>query len=412
MSPCRSALLLALAACLLSNGARAAAAASAASAASAAASPAAPRAASTSASAPKPKAKTSHAKKACPKGPHCKASARANTPVRDDSSPDAVLYGHRDDVVAFAAQIAESKGLDRTWVEAQLAKARYQPSVAKLVMPAPAGVAKNWAAYRARFIEPQRVQAGVLWWQAHAKELAQAEDRFGVPPEIVAGIVGVETYYGRQMGHYRVLDALATLAFDFPTGRSDRSAFYRDELSAYLAWWSRAHRDADTTMGSYAGAIGWPQFMPSSIFKYAVDFDGDGRIDLDGGGADVIGSVANYLATFGWKRGMATTYGATPPAETASRAALLAPDILPTFTPAQMQAQGAVLPEAAQRHDGPLALVELQNGDAAPSYVAGTSNFYVVTRYNWSAYYAMAVIDLAEALQREMRLAPAARAVR
>jgi membrane-bound lytic murein transglycosylase B len=374
--------------------------------ASAASSPA------SSASRPASHAHAARAKVGCTQGRHCKAAARTNSPVRDDGAPDAVLYGRRDDVVAFAAQAAESKGLDPAWVEAQLARARYQPSVARLVMPAPAGVAKNWAAYRARFIEPQRVQAGVQWWQAHAKELAQAEERFGVPPEIVAGIVGVETYYGRQMGHYRVLDALATLAFDFPKGRSDRSVFYRDELSAYLAWCAREHREADTTMGSYAGAIGWPQFMPSSIFRYAVDFDADGRIDLDAGGADVIGSVANYLATFGWKRGMATTYGATPPAETASRAALLAPDILPTFTAAQMQAQGAVLPEAAQQHDGPLALVELQNGDAAATYVAGTSNFYVVTRYNWSAYYAMAVIDLAESLKREMRLAPAARALR
>ncbi len=327
-------------------------------------------------------------------------AAPSGAAVRDDAAPDAVLYGRRDDVVAFAAQVAQARGLDREWVEQQLAKARYQPSVARLIMPPPAGTAKNWAAYRARFIEPQRIQAGAQWWQAHAKELSEAEARFGVPAEIVVGIVGVETFYGRLMGHYRVLDALSTLAFDFPTGRSDRSGFYRDELAAYLAWCAREHRDADATKGSFAGAIGWPQFMPSSIFKYAVDFDADGRIDLDAGGADVIGSIANYLAMFGWQRGQPTHYGVTPPAEAASRAALLAPDILPSFTATQMAAGGAVLPAEARAHEGPLALVELQNGAAAPTFVAGTANFYVITRYNWSSYYAMAVIDLAEAVKR------------
>lgn len=329
--------------------------------------------------------------------------------VRDDGAPEAVQYGHRDDVVAFAAHIADERGLDRTWVEAQLAQARYQPSVARLVMPAPAGQAKNWAAYRSRFVEPQRVQAGLRWWDAHEKELAEAESRYGVPPEIVAGIVGVETFYGRQMGKYRVIDALSTLAFDFPSGRSDRSGFYRDELSAFLAWCTKEHREATAPLGSYAGAIGWPQFMPSSIGKYAVDFDADGHIDLDGGGADVIGSVANYLAAFGWQRGQPTHYGVMPPAAGASRAALLAPDIVPTFTAAQMAEQGASLPETALHHEGPLALVALQNGDAPPTFVAGTANFYVVTRYNWSSYYAMAVIDLADTLRREHAFGPAAR---
>ena len=355
----------------------------------------------------------------------CRASAPASAPrrkgrhgpaahgasVRDDADPDAVQYGHRDDVMAFAAQVAEARQLDRDWVASQLARARYQPRIARLVMPPPAGTAKNWAAYRARFIEPGRIQAGLQWWQAHEAPLAEAEARFGVPPEIVAGIVGVETYYGRLMGHWRVIDALATLSFDFPAGRSDRRAFYRDELGAWLAWCAREHRDADTTLGSYAGALGWPQFMPSSLFKYAIDFDGDGRVDLDDGGADVIGSVANYLATFGWKRGMPPLYAVTPPEDAAHRAALLAPDILPTFTAAQMTAEGAKLPPEAASHAGPLALVLLQNGDAPPSYVAGTENFYVVTRYNWSAYYAMAVIDLARAL-RQAHDAAAAKAPR
>ncbi|MFL6696133.1 MAG: lytic transglycosylase domain-containing protein, partial [Vitreoscilla sp.] len=212
--------------------------------------------------------------------------------VRDDNAPDSFVYGRRDDVLAFAAQVAEERGLDRAWVEAQLARARYQPSVAKAIMPGPPGTAKNWAAYRARFVEPRRVAAGVQWWQAHAATLADAQQRYGVPPEIVAGIVGVESFYGRMTGNFRVLDSLATLAFDFPSGRSDRSAFYRSELRAYLVWCALEGREADSVRGSFAGAIGWPQFMPGSLLKYAVDYDHDGHVDVASGGDDVVGSIA------------------------------------------------------------------------------------------------------------------------
>jgi len=329
--------------------------------------------------------------------------------ARDDDAPDSFTYGRRDDVLAFAAQVAEERGLDRTWVEDQLAKARYQPSVAKAIMPGPPGTAKNWAAYRARFIEPKRLAAGVQWWQAHAAALDAAQRLYGVPPELVAGVVGVESFYGRMTGNYRVLDALATLAFDFPAGRSDRSAFYRSELRAYLVWCALEGREADTARGSFAGAIGWPQFMPSSLLKYAVDFDHDGHVDVSDGGDDVIGSVAGYLAMFGWERDQPIYFAAQPPADAEARARLVAADIVPTFTAAQLLEAGAQLPDAARDYAGPLAFVELQNGDAPPSYVAATRDFYIVTRYNWSAYYAMAVVDLGAALKREMALAPAAR---
>ena len=331
--------------------------------------------------------------------------------ARDDDAPDSFVYGRRDDVLAFAAQVAEDRGLDRAWVEDQLARARYQPAVAKAIMPGPPGTAKNWAAYRARFIEPRRLAAGVQWWQAHAAALDEAQRRYGVPPELVAGVVGVESFYGRMTGNFRVLDSLATLAFDFPTGRSDRGAFYRSELRAYLVWCALEGRDADTARGSFAGAIGWPQFMPSSLLRYAVDFDHDGHVDVSAGGDDVIGSVAGYLAMFGWQRDQPIYFPVQPPADPEARARLVAADIVPTFTAAQLIEAGAQLPDAARDYAGPLAFVELQNGDAPASYVAGTRNFYVVTRYNWSAYYAMAVVDLAAALKREMALAPAARAL-
>ena len=144
-----------------------------------------------------------------------------------------------------------------------------------------------------------------------------------------------------------------------------------------------------------------PQFMPSSFAKYAVDFDADGRTDLQASAADVIGSVAHYLAEFGWRRGMPTHYAVAAPADTAERALLLLPDIVPSFSAAQFAEHGAQLDAAGRAHDGPLALVELQNGDAAPSYVAGTANFYAVTRYNWSSYYALAVIELGAAVAQQ-----------
>ena len=138
--------------------------------------------------------------------------------------------------------------------------------------------------------------------------------------------------------------------------------------------------------------------MPGSINRFAVDFDGNGHIDMAGSNADVIGSVAHYLAEHGWQRGQPTHFAVKPPVDSADRAVLLVPDILPSFTAAQLAERGALLDAAGAAHSGPLALVELQNGDAAPSYVAGTQNFYAVTRYNWSSYYALAVIELGQAV--------------
>jgi membrane-bound lytic murein transglycosylase B len=243
----------------------------------------------------------------------------------------------------------------------------------------------------------------VAFWRDQEAWLHEAQDRWGVPPELVVGIIGVETFFGRITGNFRVIDALATLAFDFPSGRRDRSGFFRSELEEFLVLCAREGADPQATKGSYAGAMGLPQFMPSSINRYAVDMDGDGHIDLHRNAADVIGSVAHYMAAFGWESGAPTHYPVAAPVDTADRAALLAPDIVPSFTPAQMAERGAELGNAGRAHDALLALVELQNGDAAPSYVAGTRNFWVITRYNWSSYYAMAVIELGAAVAAALR---------
>lgn len=327
--------------------------------------------------------------------------------IKPDDAPDVVTYGRRDDVMRFASDIAARNGLDEAAVQAALVEARYIPNVAKYIMPPPAGTAKNWASYRSRFVEPTRIRAGVAFWQANTQWLKLAEDRYGVPPEIVVGIVGVESIYGRQMGNFRVLDALATLSFDFPTGRSDRSPFFRNELENFLVLTLKDQVDPKRWRGSYAGAIGMPQFMPSSIAAHAVDLDGDGHIDLHADAADVIGSVAKFLADAGWQRGLPTRFDVAVPVSTEDRATLLAPDILPSFTPQDFTARGAVLGEAAMATPSKLALVELQNGDAAPSYVAGTTNFYAVTRYNQSSYYALAVIELGEAVRAALTRPPA-----
>lgn len=306
-------------------------------------------------------------------------------------------------VLAFAAEHAASLNQPPEQIAALLAQARLLPSVQRLIMPPPAGTAKDWMAYRDRFVEPRRLQAGLAFWEAHADALARAEERYGVPAEIVLGIIGVETFYGRIMGGFRILDALATLSFDFPTGRSDRSPFFREELHQFLLLCQRDGLDPLALKGSYAGAMGLGQFMPGSWMRHAVDFDGDGHADLINSPADAIGSVANFLARHGWQRALPTDYTVAAPAGTAERAQLLAPDVRPSFTPAQMQALGARLSEAGQEHTGQLALIELQMGDAAPVYVAGTDNFYVLTRYNQSAYYAMAVISLGRKLGQMRR---------
>ena len=314
----------------------------------------------------------------------------------------AFTYGQHPGAMAFADDLASRRNLDPAWVRQHVAQAQRIPTVARLMAPAPSGTPKNWTAYRARFIEPVRLRAGLRFWQDNRDALARAETTMGVPASLIVGVIGVETLYGQHTGNFRVIDALTTLAFDFPASHpraEARTAFFKSELEQYLSLTQRTGMDPQALRGSYAGAMGWPQFMPSSWAKYAIDFDGDGKVDLFNSTADVIGSVANYFKVFGWQTGQPTHYPVSFDAETLDKDALLAPDILPTFSVASFTAKGAVLEGAARQHPGQLALVELENGTALPSYVAGTQNFYVVTRYNWSSYYALAVIELGETIQ-------------
>jgi membrane-bound lytic murein transglycosylase B len=334
------------------------------------------------------------------------------TPTRAPSTQaQAQPYADRAEAMAFADDLASRRDLDPQWVRQTLGQARYLPTVVRLMQPPAKTFVKNWRVYRSRFIDPVRIAAGVRFWQDNQAALERAEREYGVPADIIVGIIGVETIYGRDTGKFRVLDALATLAFDFPASHPrarERSEFFRGEIEQFLSLQSRLNTDPFAALGSYAGAMGMPQFMPSSRNKYAVDFDGDGKIDLWNSPADVIGSVANYFKAFNWQPGMPTHYPVSFDNSRLDMDALMAPDILPTFGVASFTAKGAVLEGAALQHTGPLALVELLNGDpakggSAPIYVAGTKNFYAITRYNWSSYYAMSVIELGREVAARMR---------
>ena len=310
----------------------------------------------------------------------------------------------------IADDIAQRRNLDRDRVRNAMGQSRMVASVVRAITPPAVGTPKNWALYRSRFVEPIRIRAGVKFWQDNRETLERAERETGVPANIIVGIIGVETIYGQQTGTYRVMDALTTLAFDFPSAhprKAERAAFFLSELEAFLSLTARTQTDPLALRGSYAGAMGLPQFMPSSWAKYAIDFDGDSRVDLFHSPADVIGSVANYFVAFKWQRDLPTHYPVQLDPARLDRATLLAPDIVPSFSPQAMQDKGVLLDATAAAHPGKLALVELQNGADAPLYIAGTDNFYAITRYNWSSYYALAVIELGNAVAAAVASAPA-----
>jgi membrane-bound lytic murein transglycosylase B len=277
----------------------------------------------------------------------------------------------------------------------------------------PGSQRRDWNAYRARFVEPVRLAAGFRFWEDNEAVLARAERDFGVPAEIIVGILGVETVYGRNTGNFRVIDALTTLSFDYPNQERDRSGFFREQLTDALMLNRDGTVDLGTLRGSYAGAIGMPQFMPGSILRFAIDYDGDGRVDLVGSAADVIGSVGNFLAMHGWVRDLATHVplrhpAGVDPGQAARIDAMVAAGSAPSIEFADLADLGFVagsLPPIVE-----FALIDLPvgndaNGSSGVAYVAGTQNFHVLTRYNRSYFYAMSVIELGSTIKalREAR---------
>lgn len=266
----------------------------------------------------------------------------------------------------------------------------------QLIRPAPATKPKNWAAYRARFIEPVRISAGVEFWTRYAHALHRAEREYGVPAQIIVGIIGVETLYGKNVGKFRTMDVLATLSFAYPDvpNRDSRMAYFLGELEQTLLFARESGIDPFSLSGSYAGAIGWAQFMPSSIRQYAVDFDGDGKIDLRNDPEDAIGSVANFLSQHGWIAGLPMAFPVTLKAEPDN---MLAKELSATYTLQQLAAITQSLPATAppQLLYG---LIDLQNGDNPTEYWLATDNFFAITKYNRSYFYAMSIIELGKAI--------------
>ena len=311
--------------------------------------------------------------------------------------------GNTPTVKALASRLSAEHQLPKAWVQQNIAKTRLLPQVQQMVLPPVSPTAKNWQAYRSRFLQSARIQAGVAFARLHEEALKSAETRYGVPVAYVLGVLGVETFYGQHQGQFKVLDTLATLSMAFPKEHpyaSERQAFFENELGHHLKQ-LRQQPSLKNQLGSFAGASGWPQFMPSSIAKFAVDFDGDGRIDLARSPVDAIGSVAHYFQAFGWQTGMPTHFEVKVNATEADLAALLAPDIVPSWSLAHLQDKGVEV-VSAYGYAQPLALVQLFNADDPPSYVAGTENFFVITRYNRSSYYALAVIDLGDAVVKAL----------
>lgn len=307
--------------------------------------------------------------------------------------PVSISYRGRADVDEFIVEMVAKHGFVAAEIDAMFAYVRRDDSVLRLIAPPPpSDFRRSWRRYRARFLDPVRIREGVRFWRENESWLALASARYGVPPEIIVAIIGVETVYGRITGDFRVVDALATLAFDYPR----RAEYFRGELEQFLLYVRDEQLDAFSLRGSYAGAIGLPQFMPGSIRRYAIDLDGDGHIDLRGNTADAIGSVGNFLAAHGWRSGEPIVFRARYDSES-RLAPLVEAGIRPQFTIDQLADHGVGSVEPVSPGLA-LALIDLPNGNDATSYYLGAPNFYVITRYNRSSFYAMAVHDLSRAL--------------
>ncbi|MFN3714810.1 MAG: lytic murein transglycosylase B [Alcanivoracaceae bacterium] len=311
--------------------------------------------------------------------------------------PALASYAAHPEAIKVADELA-AEGLDRERVLALLAQAQRQERILELIAR-PAERTLTWADYRKLFVQPDRVDQGLAFWQQHLPVLDAVEKQYGVPKEMLLAILGVETRYGRNKGTHRVLDALTTLGFDYPP----RSTFFRGQLKELFRLEQKAGIDITEVMGSYAGAMGYPQFIPTSYIHYAVDQDGDGRIDLLNNPADAIGSIANYFKVHGWKKDLPVAARARVSGDAWRQ--LVQPRGKPQTTLGAARKAGAEsVPCKESRFcfdklpaDTPIALIELE-GENGSEFWLTTNNFYVITRYNHSYLYAMAAYHLSRDL--------------
>ena len=299
----------------------------------------------------------------------------------------------KDNVQGFISQMVKKHQFDKSNLSALLKKARHHESIIEAISrPAES---KPWYEYRPIFLTRDRLQGGVKFWQSNANTLSKAKLAYGVPEEIITAIIGVETRYGKHKGRFPVIDALATLAFAYPP----RSKFFTKELEQYLLMTREEKLDPLEQLGSYAGAMGMPQFISSSFRSYAVDFDSDGKRNLWTNTNDVIGSVANYFKKHHWKNGQPIASKVRLHGNRYKK--LLENGLKPNYSKQQLMDNGVILPDGLPDNlKGALIEFETKNG---PEYWVGWHNFYVISRYNHSALYSMAVFQLSEQIRNNYR---------
>ena len=300
----------------------------------------------------------------------------------------------RDNIKIFIENMVEKHGFDEKELSSILAQAESKESILNAISR-PAERTLTWNQYRDIFIKDERIVAGVQFWKEHTETLNLISEETGVSIEILVGIIGVETYYGRITGGYRVIDALSTLAFDYPK----RSPFFTRELEEYLLIAKEEKMDPFDATGSYAGAMGSPQFMPSSYRAYAVDSDNDGKRDIWNNWSDVIGSVANYFIEHGWQRGNEVIVPANY--DESSNKIEIKNGLKATETVASLSYQGVSF-TTKMNGNHPAELLKLEQENAS-NYWVGMHNFFVITKYNHSIMYGLAVHQLGQAIASEFK---------
>ena len=299
------------------------------------------------------------------------------------------------EVRSFIDEFSEQYQYPKSFLTALIGSVKKQVQVLDAIQR-PAEKKKNWREYREIFITTKRINEGLQFWAQNAVALEAAEKRFGIPPEIVVAIIGVESFYGRYKGRYPVLDSLVTLGFEY----KPRKKFFRSELEHFLLLTKEEALDPFTIKGSYAGAMGKSQFISSSYRKYAVDFDENGKRDLWESNADVIGSVANYLKEHGWRMGQPVTFPVTVKGERYK--ALLEKGLKPAASIFELPQYGIKPHGDLPAEEGEVALLEFKK-DNSNEYWVGLNNFYVITRYNHSSMYAMAVYQLSQQVKQDFK---------
>ncbi len=294
-------------------------------------------------------------------------------------------------VIDFARDMEQRHGFNADALLKQFGQSGPNAKVLQLIKPPASPTQRSWERYRPRFLNSIRIDGGVRFWQENSTALTRARAMYGVPEEVIVAIIGVETVYGRNTGSFSVMEALATLAFNYPR----RADFFREELEQFLLLARENNMEATTIKGSFAGAIGIPQFMPGSQRRYAVDFDGDQHVDLSNSVEDAIGSVARFLEQHGWQAGQPVAVPAQMNGE--PDRSLIEAGIRPSLKASDLAQRGIT---GNVDSEATLTLIDLVSPGRATEYWLGYENFYVITRYNRSSFYAMSVFQLAEEIRK------------